>query len=149
MFHGALAENRSILCCWLECSINAIRSNWSMVLSVSYPCWFSVYCSQLLRYWSHCYWLWICLHVVFICQFCFMNFKALLLDAQKFRAAVFFFIDHFIIMKWLSSSLMIFLALIYLNDWRRKWQPTLVFLPGKSHGQRSPHSMGSQESDMT
>ena len=21
--------------------------------------------------------------------------------------------------------------------WRRKWQPTLVFLPGKSHGQRS------------
>ena len=22
--------------------------------------------------------------------------------------------------------------------WRRKWQPTLVFLPGESHGQRSP-----------
>ena len=22
--------------------------------------------------------------------------------------------------------------------WRRKWQPTAVFLPGKSHGQRSP-----------
>ena len=22
-------------------------------------------------------------------------------------------------------------------DWRRAWQPTLVFLPGKSHGQRS------------
>ena len=21
--------------------------------------------------------------------------------------------------------------------WRRKWQPTLVFLPGKSHGQKS------------
>jgi len=21
--------------------------------------------------------------------------------------------------------------------WRRKWQPTAVFLPGKSHGQRS------------
>ena len=21
--------------------------------------------------------------------------------------------------------------------WRRKWQPTLVFLPGKSHGQRN------------
>ena len=21
--------------------------------------------------------------------------------------------------------------------WRRKWQPTLVFLPGKSHGRRS------------
>ena len=22
--------------------------------------------------------------------------------------------------------------------WRRKWQPALVFLPGKFHGQRSP-----------
>ena len=22
-------------------------------------------------------------------------------------------------------------------QWRRKWQPTLVFLPGESHGQRS------------
>ena len=21
--------------------------------------------------------------------------------------------------------------------WRRQWQPTLIFLPGKSHGQRS------------
>ena len=24
-----------------------------------------------------------------------------------------------------------------LIPWRRKWQPTLVFLPGESHGQRS------------
>ena len=36
--------------------------------------------------------------------------------------------------------------------WRRKWQPTPVFLPGKSHGQRglvgySP--WGCKESDMT
>ena len=36
--------------------------------------------------------------------------------------------------------------------WRRKWQPTLVLLPGKSHGQKSligysPH--GHKESDMT
>ena len=23
------------------------------------------------------------------------------------------------------------------NHWRRKWQPTPVFLPGESHGQRS------------
>ena len=28
-----------------------------------------------------------------------------------------------------------------LIPWRRKWQPTSVFLPGKSHGQRS---LGSQ-----
>ena len=38
------------------------------------------------------------------------------------------------------------------DPWRRKWQPTPVFLPGKSHGQRSlagysPWS--SKELDMT
>ena len=31
--------------------------------------------------------------------------------------------------------------------WRRKWQPTLVFLPGKSHGQYS--TWGHKESDTT
>ena len=30
------------------------------------------------------------------------------------------------------------------NTWRRKWQPTPVFLPGKFHGQRS--LVGSMES---
>ena len=36
--------------------------------------------------------------------------------------------------------------------WRRKWEPTLVFLPGKSHGQRSLEGYspwGHKESDMT
>ena len=36
--------------------------------------------------------------------------------------------------------------------WRRKWQPTPVFLPGKSHGQRSLvgySPWGCKESDMT
>ena len=36
--------------------------------------------------------------------------------------------------------------------WRRKWQPTPVFLPGKSHGQRSLASYivhGVAESDTT
>ena len=36
--------------------------------------------------------------------------------------------------------------------WRRKWQPTLVSLPGKSHGQRSLAGYspwGHKESDMT
>ena len=28
--------------------------------------------------------------------------------------------------------------------WRRAWQPTPVFLPGESHGQRSLASYGSQ-----
>ena len=36
--------------------------------------------------------------------------------------------------------------------WRRKWQPTPVFLPGESHGQRSLAGyspQGRKESDMT
>ena len=35
-------------------------------------------------------------------------------------------------------------------NWRREWQPTPVFLPGESHGQRSPvgcSPWGSTESD--
>ena len=36
---------------------------------------------------------------------------------------------------------------VWKMPWRRKWQPIPLFLPGKSHGQRSPgglQSMGSQ-----
>ena len=36
--------------------------------------------------------------------------------------------------------------------WRREWQPTPVFLPGKSHGQRSLasyNSWGHKELDIT
>ena len=37
--------------------------------------------------------------------------------------------------------------------WRREWQPTLVFLPGEFHGQRSlvgySQSIGLQKSDVT
>ena len=36
--------------------------------------------------------------------------------------------------------------------WRRKWQPTLEFLPGESHGQRSLagyRPWGREQSDMT
>ena len=39
-----------------------------------------------------------------------------------------------------------------LTSWRRKWQPTSVFLPGKSHGQRSLvgySAWGCKESDTT
>ena len=38
------------------------------------------------------------------------------------------------------------------SPWRRKWQPTPVFLPGKSHGWRSLGSYsprGHKDSDMT
>ena len=43
--------------------------------------------------------------------------------------------------------------IIDLNkNWRRQWQPTLVLLPGKFHGQRSLvgySPWGRRESDMT
>ena len=38
------------------------------------------------------------------------------------------------------------------SPWRRKWQPTPIFFPGKSHGQRTliGYSLwGCKESDMT
>ena len=40
----------------------------------------------------------------------------------------------------------------YFNHWRRTWQPTPVFLPGESHGQRNPAGhgpRGRRESDTT
>ena len=40
----------------------------------------------------------------------------------------------------------------YLEEWRRKWQPTPVLLPKESHGQRSLAGYspwGRKESDMT
>ena len=48
---------------------------------------------------------------------------------------------------WVTS-----LSLSTFMHWRRKWQPTPVFLPGESHGQRSLvgcSPWGLTESDMT
>ena len=42
-------------------------------------------------------------------------------------------------------------SLLQKIPWRRKWQPTPVFLPGKSHGQRSLGATvhgAAKESDM-
>ena len=44
------------------------------------------------------------------------------------------------------------LSLFTFKHWRRKWQPTQVLLPGKSHGQRSLvgfHLWGRTEADTT
>ena len=44
------------------------------------------------------------------------------------------------------------LSSVTFMHWRRKWQPTPVFLPGESHGQRSLvgySPWGRKESDMT
>ena len=40
-------------------------------------------------------------------------------------------------------------SLVRKIPWRRAWQPTPVFLPGESHGQRSYSPWARRESDMT
>ena len=50
---------------------------------------------------------------------------------------------------WNSSK---YIEILDLYLWRRKWQPTPVFLPGESQGQRSQvgcHLRGRTESDTT
>ena len=50
-----------------------------------------------------------------------------------------------------SKNFRFYLGILYTN-WRRKWQPTPVLLPGKSHGQRSLvgySPWGHKESDKT
>ena len=59
------------------------------------------------------------------------------------------------IVKWDTTEQLHFhfsLSLFTLMHWRRKWQPTLVFLPGESQGQKSLvgcHLWGHRESDTT
>ena len=58
------------------------------------------------------------------------------------------FLDIDIIFEALGLGIKYYL----FQSWRRKWQPTSVFLPGKSHGWRSLvgySPRGCKESDMT
>ena len=46
----------------------------------------------------------------------------------------------------------VFLIVLNATNWRRKWQPTPIFLSGEFHGQRSlvgSSPWGPKESDMT
>ena len=54
--------------------------------------------------------------------------------------------------KQISLPIMIIFDRNEGGPWRRKWQPTPVFLPGKSHGQRNLvgyNTWGCKESDTT
>ena len=66
--------------------------------------------------------------------------------------------DEFSLLRWLSSKESAcqcrrrgFNPWVRKIPWRRKWQPTLGFLPGKSHRQEpgGPQYMGLQQSHMT
>ena len=72
------------------------------------------------------------------------------LDGGAWWAAVYGVTQSQTLLKRLSSSR--FSPWVGKIPWRRAWQPTLVFLPGKSHGQRSPlgySPWGHKESEMT
>ena len=63
---------------------------------------------------------------------------------------MFFFKKIYFILQY-SWLTMVLVSGVWNICWRRKWQPTPVFLPGKSHGQRSLasySSWGHTESDM-
>ena len=52
----------------------------------------------------------------------------------------------------LPSRRLMFNPWVGMIPWKREWQPTPVFLPGQSHGQRNLASyspQGRKESDMT
>ena len=64
------------------------------------------------------------------------------------------------LVSWDSSTLLLISEIVHVDIlattttylWSRKWQPTSVFLPGKSHGQKSLVDYGPwgcKESDMT
>ena len=56
-------------------------------------------------------------------------------------------------LKYIHYHIDVYICIyVYTYIWRRKWQPTPVFLPGKSHGQRSQVGYSRwdlKESDMT
>ena len=72
----------------------------------------------------------------------FVSFLVLLLGASLVAQMV----------KNLQCGRLGFNPWVWKIPWRRKWQPTPVFLPGKFHGQRSLEGYspwGRKESDMT
>ena len=48
-----------------------------------------------------------------------------------------YILHNFFVHSSVDEHLCYFLVLGTVNSWRRKWQPTPVLLPGKSHGRRS------------
>ena len=71
----------------------------------------------------------------------FTGWYLLLFLTSKHSPSLFFFFLNFL-----------FHAGVQTINWRRKWQPTPVFLPGESHGQRSLvgySPWGGKESDTT
>ena len=78
-----------------------------------------------------------------------LKFSALISYTHFVRFIPKCYVSFGVIKKWLYCS---FPSRCLLLLWRRKWQPILVSLPGKSHGQRNLAGYspwGHKELDMT
>ena len=67
---------------------------------------------------------------------CWMK-EVLQLQLSKLQNISVSSVTHFSFLHFSFPSKWVFSPYYSLSPWRRKWQPTPVCLPGKSHGQRS------------
>ena len=70
----------------------------------------------------------------------------MIINYMNFQNMTYFFWSH------LNGCVIHLINKASTKDWRRKWQPTPVFLPGESHGRRSLvgcSPWGRTESDTT
>ena len=114
-----------------------------MLLAVCYVNVFLLSCSKKLKFFFNEFWI--------LYHTSNFTLKFFLISLDFFFWYIFCFILTFKYVIRLEFVLVS--GMIYQNiSWRRKWQPTPVFLPGKSHGQRSLvgyNLWGLKESDVT
>ena len=130
--------------------MNGIPEHWLSLKQISYCAFHIRNLLQRVRMWDHSRGL--PLSQFFKKTHCTNSFERKLLT----NAMVFFFpflclfFFFFFYLTRITSSY--FLEVLLLFFWRRKWQPTPVFLPGASHGRRSLvgcSPWGRTESDTT
>ena len=138
LLHGAGTFTKIIwLCTQKFISKLAILFHWSVcpMYTSTMPFWLRWLCNM---FWNQGFW-------VFQLCFSFSNFFGYLgfprwLSGKESAC------------QYRSHRRCRFIPWVGKIPWRRKWQPTPVFLPGQSHGQRNLASyspQGRKESDMT
>ena len=88
--------------------------------------------------------------VVFISVWSFIHSKCVIIFNLLYSST--FLLNSLNIFTIITLNTLLHILLISTSLWRRKWQPTPIFLPGESHGQRSLvgySPCGHKELDMT